>query len=94
VREYTLDHAEREGGTVFHEWNMALYTPALSFWISTYLATSPAAVTIYTRDEYGVYQRYNCWMLRPSRAKGDITIAPGQRGFCRLIQRFSDLVAV
>lgn len=94
VRERTLDKAEREGGTVDHEWNMALYTPALSFWVSTYLASSPAQVTIYTRDEYGVYARYNCWMFRPSRALGDIVITPGQRGFCRLRQRFGDLVAV
>jgi hypothetical protein len=96
VRDDTLDNAERGGGTVYHEWNLALYTPALLQWRNVVFAsgaTVSTAVTIYTRDEFGVYARYNCWAIQPSRARGDIAITPGQRGFTRLRQRFSDLLA-
>lgn len=102
VRDATLDDGERGGGNVNTEWNMTLYTYGLQFWLNTIFSNqtvTEAAVTIYTRDMFASYARYNATAILPSLANGDL--APlrggdwaGFRGAFRVRQRLYDLQAL
>lgn len=102
IRDDLLDAGERGGGVIFHYWTMTLYTYGLQYWINTVFTNGTvveAAVTIYDRDIYGAYARYNATAILPSLSKGDIVPArngafPGSRGLFTVRQRLNDLRAL
>lgn len=95
VRINTLDAQEYGDGIVSHEWNLALYVGGYQYWLTTYFASAASiavAMTIYDRNQFGVYGRYNAYAIQPSQSAGDISRIPGRRGFYQIRQRFNDLI--
>lgn len=96
VRTPALNASEYGDGIVYHEWNMTLYVGGYQYWLNTYFASAASvsvAFTIYDRNQFGVYARYNVNAIQPSQKEGDIRRVPGRRGFYEIRQRFSDLIA-
>lgn len=95
VRIPLSDAQESGDGIVYHEWNLTLYVGGYQFWLNTYFAVAASIsvpMTIYDRDQVGVYARYNVYAIQPSQSGGDIARVPGRRGFYQIRQRFNDLI--
>lgn len=98
VRTMLAAGYERGDGRVDHEWNMTISVVAFDFIMDTYLSSGTlvkAAMTIYTRrHETGLnqYARYNAYLIKPSRVRGDIEYLRGNMVRARF--PFTGLVAL